>query len=369
MIEYQGSIRTTHSRLASTPVEARTTLEEETTPERSFLALLERIMGSSATAPQKWTPAPPPSFGSNGEALLAQFDSLEITPPHLTLLREALLVYAALENAATAVEAERRRLAALLQSNVAESLNLLLSQPKTYEQTLGANSTMHNIALSMLTSLARQVLQQVHNLETNFYRTVLETLGLESALEALTNQEMRDHSVEIGLVLERMHERLPAQIELALFRVTQDTIYCAIRQAHASQVSICLKRCDGQLIFNLADNGILVTGEEILPTTRQRIQQLDGAIETRIGRRQGFELTISFAIEAPIQLTSREAEVLQLLTEGFSNKEIARLLTVSPRTVNFHLDNIYSKLGASSRTEAVIYALRRGWTRHKVTKS
>jgi NarL family two-component system response regulator LiaR len=56
-------------------------------------------------------------------------------------------------------------------------------------------------------------------------------------------------------------------------------------------------------------------------------------------------------------------EVIQLLAEGLSNKEIARLLFISPRTVNFHLDNIYSKLGVNSRTEAAIYALRYGWVR------
>jgi DNA-binding NarL/FixJ family response regulator len=56
-------------------------------------------------------------------------------------------------------------------------------------------------------------------------------------------------------------------------------------------------------------------------------------------------------------------EVIQLLTEGLSNKELAQALFISPRTVNFHLDNIYSKLGVSSRTEAAIYALRQGWVR------
>ena len=50
--------------------------------------------------------------------------------------------------------------------------------------------------------------------------------------------------------------------------------------------------------------------------------------------------------------------MLQLLAEGMSNKEIAQALVITPRTVNFHLDNIYSKLGVSSRTEAAIYALR-----------
>jgi DNA-binding NarL/FixJ family response regulator len=95
----------------------------------------------------------------------------------------------------------------------------------------------------------------------------------------------------------------------------------------------------------------------------QRIEQLGGIVEIGTGPRGGLELTVSFADKAAVQLTPREMEVIQLLAEGLSNKEIARLLFISPRTVNFHLDNIYSKLGASSRTEAAIYALRHGWVR------
>ncbi|KAB2860886.1 MAG: winged helix-turn-helix transcriptional regulator, partial [Anaerolineae bacterium] len=44
--------------------------------------------------------------------------------------------------------------------------------------------------------------------------------------------------------------------------------------------------------------------------------------------------------------------------QGLSNKEIAARMQVTPRTVNFHLDNIYSKLNVTSRTEAVMAALR-----------
>jgi len=63
----------------------------------------------------------------------------------------------------------------------------------------------------------------------------------------------------------------------------------------------------------------------------------------------------------PEALTEREIEVLQLAAQGMTNKEIGRKLGISPRTVQGHLANIYGKLGAASRTEAVTEALRRGW--------
>lgn len=59
-------------------------------------------------------------------------------------------------------------------------------------------------------------------------------------------------------------------------------------------------------------------------------------------------------------LTPREREVLQLLAEGLPNKQIARRLGVSEHTVKFHVNTIFSKLGAHSRTEAVTRAARRG---------
>jgi signal transduction histidine kinase len=367
MLQYQPSLKTINPESLLLTETIVPNAKEEAPPQLASLSLLERILRNSAPMRHKSSLGATTLAEADEPTLSSHLDGLDTASLHLTPM-EALLVYAALENTAAAVEAERRRLAELLHSHVVESLNVLLSQTKSYEHTLGANQTTRT-AISVLTSLVRQVLQQVHDLETNLYPTVLETLGLEPALETLVNQEMRDHGVQIILTVERMRERLPYQIELALFRVTQDTLYCAIRHAQASQVTIGLKRYNGQVNFNLADNGILVTGEDLLPATRQRIEQLGGTIETHIGRPRGFELAISFPLEAPVQFTFREMEVLQLLAESLSNKEIARLLSISPRTVNFHLDNIYSKLGVSSRTEAVIYALRRGWTRRNANVS
>ena len=60
-------------------------------------------------------------------------------------------------------------------------------------------------------------------------------------------------------------------------------------------------------------------------------------------------------------LTQREMEVLKLAAKGMTNREIAGELTISVRTVQVHLSNIFGKLGVGSRTEAVLHALRKGW--------
>lgn len=60
------------------------------------------------------------------------------------------------------------------------------------------------------------------------------------------------------------------------------------------------------------------------------------------------------------RLTNREMDVLKYMARGYSNQEIARLMVVSTATVHSHVSRILSKLEVSSRTQAVIYAMRAG---------
>ena len=79
----------------------------------------------------------------------------------------------------------------------------------------------------------------------------------------------------------------------------------------------------------------------------------------------GAVLPASTALSSPVHelpepLTPREREVLQMISAGLGNKEIAGKLSISDHTVKFHVASILGKLGASSRTEAVSIGIRHG---------
>ncbi len=62
----------------------------------------------------------------------------------------------------------------------------------------------------------------------------------------------------------------------------------------------------------------------------------------------------------PSDLTPRETEVLVLLASGMANKEIGRALGISEKTVKAHLTNVFQRIGVSDRTQAALWAQRRG---------
>jgi len=62
-------------------------------------------------------------------------------------------------------------------------------------------------------------------------------------------------------------------------------------------------------------------------------------------------------------LSTREMEILTCITRGKSNKEIAQQLGISRQTVKNHMTSILRKLAVNDRTQAAVYALRRGWIR------
>jgi len=82
-------------------------------------------------------------------------------------------------------------------------------------------------------------------------------------------------------------------------------------------------------------------------------------LQTLLERQPAFMVDDGDPIVDP--LTPREREVLQLAAEGLANKQIALALEISEHTVKFHLSSLYTKMGVTSRTEAIRAGARRGW--------
>jgi DNA-binding NarL/FixJ family response regulator len=126
---------------------------------------------------------------------------------------------------------------------------------------------------------------------------------------------------------------------------------------------------DDRYVFPLLDAG---ADGYMLKTTRQRdlvkairdVYRGQTALHPEVARRVVERLTHKnrFLGEGMVEpLTEREMEVLSAVAKGWSNKEVSDALHISPHTVQVHLSNIFGKIGVSTRTEAVIYAIRQRW--------
>ena len=125
-----------------------------------------------------------------------------------------------------------------------------------------------------------------------------------------------------------------------------------------------------QYIFALLEAGAAgyllknVRSSELVAAVRS-VYGGESVLHPNVTRRLVERLSLSSARPAVERagepLSDRELEILRLAAKGLSNKQIASQLCLSARTVQAHLGNIFNKLGVGSRTEAVLYALKRGW--------
>ena len=137
-----------------------------------------------------------------------------------------------------------------------------------------------------------------------------------------------------------------------------DDIEQAIHAAHAGAAAYCAKDIQPQgLVSVIRDvaNGKFVIGGNVF--TRR---ELDEWLESRM---EGARRSYSEPGSPFHPLSDREMEVLSCVVRGMSNKEIARLLGISHQTVKNHVTSILRKFGVEDRTQAVVYALKRGWVK------
>ncbi len=136
----------------------------------------------------------------------------------------------------------------------------------------------------------------------------------------------------------------PAQNVLVLTSYDDDAYIFALLEAGAA----------GYLLKNASES-------ELLGAVRA-VAAGESALHPSVARKVLERFSTTSTVSAPLDtLSQRELEVLRIAATGRTNKEIARDLDISPRTVQVHLANIFSKLGVGSRTEAVLIGIKRGW--------
>lgn len=153
--------------------------------------------------------------------------------------------------------------------------------------------------------------------------------------------------VESGIEATRMIKQLTPQVVVVILSLYDDVQYIQAAVS-AGATGYLLKTVQGPELARAvrsACNGETVMSQEISSKVfQQLLPQL----------RKGHPVT------ADQQLSERELEVLSQVARGASNKEIARKMQLSVRTVDAHLRSIFSKLQAASRTEAVMMAIKAG---------
>ncbi|MEW1719207.1 response regulator transcription factor [Streptomyces sp. NPDC093109] len=143
-----------------------------------------------------------------------------------------------------------------------------------------------------------------------------------------------------------------------------------IRRDHpGTQVVVLTTYADDDSLFAALQAGARgyltkdAQGEEIVRAVEDVMAGQAGlapAVQRRLLERVTAPPARPAPVELPDGLTAREAEVLSLVAEGLSNKEIAQRLHIGAATVKTHINNLFAKTGVRDRAQAVRYAYQRG---------
>lgn len=154
-------------------------------------------------------------------------------------------------------------------------------------------------------------------------------------------------------------EKIPTRIILL---TAYDDMEQKIHAMQAGASAYCVKDIEPSRLISIirkVASGKLIIGEEIFDRT--------GLLRWLALHTESALRLYSDPGEPYTPLSTREMEVLSYLTQGMSNKEIAHLLGISHQTVKNHVTSILRKLCVEDRTQAVIFALKRGWIRLQQT--
>ncbi|MBI2955362.1 MAG: sensor histidine kinase [Chloroflexi bacterium] len=160
-----------------------------------------------------------------------------------------------LEKVITAQEEERKRIARELHDEASQALSALIISLESAEQALPTRIDEMRARLSSIKGLTLQTLEDIRKLIIDLRPTLLDDLGLIPALRWYTNSHVDRTGIELNFAADGFDERLPAQIETALFRVVQEAMNNIVKHSQASHGNIKLELRDSVITIIIEDNG------------------------------------------------------------------------------------------------------------------
>jgi signal transduction histidine kinase len=206
----------------------------------------------------------------------------------------------ALRRIVDAQELERRRLARELHDETGQALSSILLGLKALEEKVEGDGARR--AVSDVRELVVATLRDVRRLAVELRPKVLDDFGLVPALERLTHGFAETTRIAVDLEASAITERLPPEIETAIYRIVQESLTNVVKHARAGRVSVLLTRADGSIKAVIEDDG---TGFDPSATDgggiglvgmRERIELLDGTLTVESSATTGTTV----AVEVPV---------------------------------------------------------------------
>jgi signal transduction histidine kinase len=210
-----------------------------------------------------------------------------------------------LEKVITTQEDERKRIARELHDSTSQTLTSLIVGLKVMESTCQDSPTRAQV--EELRQVAAQTLDEVHTLAMELRPRVLDDLGLSAALERLVSEWQSRYKISLDLLIHLIQERLPDDVETALYRIIQEALTNIARHAGARNVSVLVEQRGGMVITVVEDDGIGFDVEQMIGSNenyshlglvgiRERAELLGGGITIESTPHQGTSLFIEIPL-------------------------------------------------------------------------
>ncbi len=181
-------------------------------------------------------------------AMIAELSRMDELRREREQLRRQLL-----EKVIATQEDERRRIARELHDSTSQNLTSLIVGLKTLETTCD-DPRIHHQA-SELRAVASQTLGEVHEISMRLRPRLLDDLGLSAALERQVDEWHARHRIPVDLMIHTHDNRLPEEVETAVFRIIQESLTNIARYAEAHSVSILVERRGNAIVAVIEDDG------------------------------------------------------------------------------------------------------------------